>query len=526
MGALTIIRFGLLVNCLVVSVRSVQNQDHDSNTIETSVGNSRRGKHVLLPTSFVYPYSPYPYNSYAYSYGYLTPNALQFSPVVHAAPPFPTHIATTGPCYNTKGVLGKCTSFRDCYPYFKLPVVGNFDTWVIGMFDTCSYYTEHGKQVFGVCCTDPTNQPLNPPESSNDISDTITINSDSQVLSNSSASTYDGAKSPEISNWPPPLPTHPPDHTIPPLPTHPPSPGFPALVTTTKPIIILPTTKPPIYKPTIITTKTTSRPASITTPIPVSDVNLAACGAKNGVPDQERIVGGHNADINEWPWIAALFNGGRQFCGGSLIDNIHILSAAHCVAHMSSWDVARLTVRLGDYNIKTNSEVRHIEKKVKRVVRHRGFDSRTLYNDIALLTLDSPVEFTSQIRPVCLPAGSGSRDWSGSTATVIGWGSLRESGPQPSVLQEVNIPIWSNRDCKLKYGHAAPGGIVDHMICAGQANKDSCSGDSGGPLMVNSGKWTQVGIVSWGIGCGKGQYPGVYTRVEKFLPWIQKNLKQ
>lgn len=111
---------------------------------------------------------------------------------------------------------------------------------------------------------------------------------------------------------------------------------------------------------------------------------------------------------------------------------------------MSSWDVARLTVRLGDYNIKTNSEVKHIEKKVKRVVRHRGFDSRTLvsgfqtrywtylieihfqYNDIAILTLESPVQFSSVIRPVCLPSG-GARDWAGSTGTVIGWGSLRES---------------------------------------------------------------------------------------------------
>jgi secreted trypsin-like serine protease len=133
------------------------------------------------------------------------------------------------------------------------------------------------------------------------------------------------------------------------------------------------------------------------------------------------------------------------------------------------------------------------------------------------------VQFTQQIRPICLPTVG--NDFSGQTGTVIGWGSLRESGPQPSILQEVNIPIWSNRDCKLKYGPAAPGGIVEHMLCAGQAARDSCSGDSGGPLMVNSGKWTQVGIVSWGIGCGKGQYPGVYTRVEKFLPWIKKNLK-
>lgn len=92
---------------------------------------------------------------------------------------------------------------------------------------------------------------------------------------------------------------------------------------------------------------------------------------------------------------------------------------------MNSWDVARLTVRLGDYNIHTNTEIRHIERRVKRVVRHRGFNSRTLYNDVALLTLSEPVEFTEQIRPICLP--SGSQLYSGKTATVIGWGSLRES---------------------------------------------------------------------------------------------------
>uniref|UniRef100_A0A1B6D1R4 Phenoloxidase-activating factor 2 n=1 Tax=Clastoptera arizonana TaxID=38151 RepID=A0A1B6D1R4_9HEMI len=327
------------------------------------------------------------------------------------------------------------------------------------------------------------------------------------------------------SNWPPPLPTHPPSPPPQPWPpsVQPPAPKPPTpKPPTSKP----PTPKPPVSKP--------SKPPTPKPPVPVStqpttegneipDISDASCGAKNGFQDQERIVGGQNADPGEWPWIAALFNGGRQFCGGSLIDETHILTAAHCVAHMSSWDVARLTVRLGDHNIKTSSEIKHIEKKVKRVVRHRGFDARTLYNDIALLTLDSPVTFSKQVRSICLPQGR--TLYAGKTATVIGWGSLRESGPQPAVLQEVNIPIWTNSECKTKYGTAAPGGIVEHFICAGQATRDSCSGDSGGPLMINDGRWTQVGVVSWGIGCGKGQYPGVYTRVTHFMPWISKNLK-
>ncbi|CAH1989251.1 unnamed protein product [Acanthoscelides obtectus] len=406
-----------------------------------------------------------------------------------------------------------------CYPFFKAPDANTYN-WFLGMYDTCSYISSQGRQMFGVCCPNPAT-PSEVPGSASTEKATISQGSTPQKPNKPSTVTNQTSiYYPQTLNWPPPLPTHPPHHTIPPLPTHPPSPGYPVAPTTSsapnKPTASMPTS----YKPSV--TAPAIKPTSTKAPSGAKPIT-ASCGAKNGYEDQERIVGGHNADPNEWPWIAGLFVGGRQFCGGSLIDKQHILSAAHCVAHMSSWDVARLTVRLGDHNIKTSSEVRHVEKRVKRVVRHRGFDSRTLYNDIAILTLDSPVEFSHQIRPICLP--SGNNDHAGKTGTVIGWGSLRESGPQPAVLQEVNIPIWNNRDCKLKYGPAAPGGIVEHMICAGRANRDSCSGDSGGPLMVKNGKWTQIGIVSWGIGCGKGQYPGVYTRVEKFLPWIYKNLK-
>lgn len=136
--------------------------------------------------------------------------------------------------------------------------------------------------------------------------------------------------------WPPPIPTHPPDHTIPPLPTHPPSPGLPSTFSTTsKP------TSTSSKKPSVATTWPTKKPgwwitsstaAPTTSKLPVGDVNLSQCGAKNGNQDQERIVGGKNADPGEWPWIAALFNAGRQFCGGSLIDDKHVLTAAHCVA--------------------------------------------------------------------------------------------------------------------------------------------------------------------------------------------------
>lgn len=383
-------------------------------------------------------------------------------------------IVSVNPCLSNRGVLGTCTRFKQCYPYLRLPDFV-WEPVVLDAFDSCSLIGADGSQGVGVCCTNAV--PVHP------------------VIS------QDLSEESEISpipgfpfQWPPPIPTHPPDHTPA---THP-----PYIVSTTE----------PIHSNTDVSV--TTEPTKIDT----------SCGQKNGYQDQERIVGGQNAEQNEWPWVVAIFNSGKQFCGGSLIDSQHILTAAHCVAQFNSWDVARLSVNLGDHNIRQKNEVKHVERKIKRLVRHKGFDMRTLYNDVAILTLDKPVEFSQTVRSICLPRGRAS--FEGKIGTVIGWGSLRESGPQPSILQKVNIPVWTNAECKARYGPAAPGGIVDHMLCAGRATKDSCTGDSGGPLMVNDGKWTQVGIVSWGIGCGKGEYPGVYTRVSYFMPWITKNIKK
>ncbi|CAH0724813.1 unnamed protein product, partial [Brenthis ino] len=441
-------------------------------------------------------------------------------------------------CETALGKRGTCKSYRECYPLFK--VFGS-EGWIMGHYDTCTYISNE-KEVFGVCCTEPVGTP---PQQEPDVQRLGLLrpsfpmpltNLESFISSGLSPQWYNNFYRQVPAQWPPalpPLPTHPPNHAAP---THPPS--LIAGITSPNPVEG-PSQTPPTTtwgtKPPASTTKQTWPPVLPTQPTkpPSQPGTDSSCGIKNGPQtygsayeskDEERIVGGHNAELNEWPWIVALFNNGRQFCGGSLVDASHVVSAAHCVAHMTSWDVARLTARLGDHNIRTNSETQHVERKIKRVVRHRNFDMRTLYNDVAVLTLDQPVPFSKNIRPVCLPAGG--RAYAGLMGTVIGWGSLRETGPQPSILQEVSIPIWTNAECRLKYGSAAPGGIVDHMLCAGKASMDSCSGDSGGPLMVNEGgRWTQVGIVSWGIGCGKGQYPGVYTRVTSFLPWIQKNSK-
>jgi len=236
-----------------------------------------------------------------------------------------------------------------------------------------------------------------------------------------------------------------------------------------------------------------------------------------------RIVNGIQAQKHEFPFMVALMNHNRQFCGGSLIDELHILTAAHCVAHMSTTDVKNLRVRLGDHNIKTASETSStVEMKVRRVVRHKGFSSKTLHNDVAILTMESPVRETEHIKRIELAAGS--NKFVGYQVTVAGWGTLREGGIQPGTLMKVNVNVWTNQQCRTSYGHHAPGGITEHMLCAASKDKDSCSGDSGGPLFLkdNNNKFMQVGIVSWGIGCAQENYPGVYTRVSQLLPWINR----
>nr|XP_045620801.1 serine protease 44-like [Procambarus clarkii] len=233
-----------------------------------------------------------------------------------------------------------------------------------------------------------------------------------------------------------------------------------------------------------------------------------------------KVTGGTPATPHTYPWIAAVFNRNKQFCGGSLIDSTHILTAAHCIAHMSHLDIANLRVRVGAHNIHLAERTAQ-EFKVSRVVRHKDYDSRKLLNDVAMMTLDRPAVFNDVVRPVCLDRSG--NDYVDEFVTVAGWGSMFEGGPQPATLYEVKLKVTSNAECRSTYGAAAPGGIVDSYLCAGATGFDSCQGDSGGPLVkFVDGVWKQIGLVSWGIGCGKSYYPGVYTRISSFISWIDR----
>jgi len=418
-----------------------------------------------------------------------------------------TFMMTDRACWMTNGRVGICSTVRQCYPNVRLPQLGNLETWMLGSRGTCSYVEPDGRQVYGVCCA------------SHD-SGAVPVPIDP----------LSGLPAPPTFPWWVYFPTAAP--TTPTLPPWAPKPPTPTTTTTTTTTTQAPTTTT-TAAPATTTTTTTQAPSTTKAPS-LTDLGGANTKYTCGIGPKKmlsfddyasRIIGGKDAVKNSWPFIVALLNRGHQFCGGSLLDSTHILTAAHCVAHMDSWDVARLEVALGMHTLRPIDPAA-LRKKVRRVTRHKGFDSRTLYNDIALLTLDSPIQFSSTMSPVCLPNSATSDKYANQEAAVIGWGAIKEGGSQPSVLQQVTVRIQTNDECKKNYGNDAPGGIVDHFLCAANPGRDSCSGDSGGPLIVQNGpgsQWVQAGIVSWGIGCGLAPYPGVYTRVTSFMQWINKN---
>uniref|UniRef100_A0A672G6J5 Zgc:100868 n=1 Tax=Salarias fasciatus TaxID=181472 RepID=A0A672G6J5_SALFA len=236
---------------------------------------------------------------------------------------------------------------------------------------------------------------------------------------------------------------------------------------------------------------------------------LSVCGR---APRNSRVVGGAVAPEGSWPWQVSLHRSGGHFCGGSLINNQWVLSAAHC----------QVTVYLGRQT-QAGPNPNEESRSVSQIISHPDYDSGSSDNDVALLRLSSETPFTDYIVPVCL-AAPGSSVHSGVSTWVTGWGALTEGGFSPDDLMEVEVPVVGNRQCNCDYG---VGQITDNMLCAGfrEGGKDSCQGDSGGPLVTKQGDvWIQLAIVSFGFGCARPEFPGVYARVSRYMSWINSQI--
>ncbi|XP_066150939.1 trypsin-1-like isoform X2 [Euwallacea fornicatus] len=259
-------------------------------------------------------------------------------------------------------------------------------------------------------------------------------------------------------------------------------------------------------------------PHPVPTPVPNMDCPKCTCGL---ALKHKRIVGGVETLVNEYPWMVALQYNNRFFCGASLINNKYLLTAAHCV---NGFNRERLSAMFLDHDRSNSYETTTFTRKIRNVFRHKSYGQGGNYNnDVALLQLDKEVSLSDMTRPVCLPATG--KSFTGLNGIAVGWGAQEQHGSVSTKLREVTVPIMSNVDCK-KTGYNSR--ITDNMLCAGfhDGKKDSCQGDSGGPLHVINGNLHEVvGIVSWGEGCAQPNYPGVYTRVNRYITWIMSNTK-
>ncbi|XP_024866389.1 transmembrane protease serine 2 [Kryptolebias marmoratus] len=242
------------------------------------------------------------------------------------------------------------------------------------------------------------------------------------------------------------------------------------------------------------------------------------CGTTSASPSS-RIVGGTEAVNGAWPWQVSLQISKQHMCGGSIISQNWILSAAHCFQKYSNPVIWR--VYYGDVRL---SQMTHY-KDIQRIIIHENFHSETNDNDIALLKLKTPLSFTSRVLPVCLPNASVNIS-AGSQAWITGWGALYSTGPSPNILNQAQVTIYDREACNAP--HVLSGSVTQTMICAGKLDGgvDTCQGDSGGPLVMKAENlWWLVGDTSWGYGCAQKNKPGVYGNVIYFNDWIFKQMK-
>jgi len=238
----------------------------------------------------------------------------------------------------------------------------------------------------------------------------------------------------------------------------------------------------------------------------------------NNFQVEPRIINGSQVSDEDltWKFIVTLKYNNNFYCSGSLVSPSWILTSAHCLFDISNnkaFTVSPLDTIGTDSYIVTNTTNFAIEK----FILHPSFNINTLNNDIALIKLRNPI-FTIQPIPY-------DKSYSlniNAPTKVAGWGSVNTTNDDyPSRLHEALTPILDFNQCNASLSYN--GTLTNNMICAGywEGTRDSCRGDSGGPLVLNK---TLVGIISWGYGCARNEYPGIYTKVKNYINWINSYL--
>ncbi|ERL85365.1 serine protease easter isoform X1 [Dendroctonus ponderosae] len=308
----------------------------------------------------------------------------------------------------------------------------------------------------------------------------------------------------------------------------------------------------PVEEPTLTTSTTPasnfnvlSGEAIVSNLLP--DTDICGTGAQN------RIYGGEKADLDEFPWMVLVEyerpNGQIEtYCGGVLINSRYILTAAHCLKGKDlpkSWKM--VSVRLGEYNTDTKEDCIEavgarrqcappaVYVAVEETIAHENYDPYHInqYNDIALLRLIRNVHYSDYVRPICLPKTSTllSKSYVNKNLVVAGWGRTENSSAS-NIKLKLEVPVENEEKCFQTYRKAHIRLGASQLCAGGKKGRDSCTGDSGGPLMgveataEGNVNWYSVGVVSFGRSpCGLKNWPGVYTKVANYVPWIVSNLR-
>jgi len=257
------------------------------------------------------------------------------------------------------------------------------------------------------------------------------------------------------------------------------------------------------------------------------------CGLANR-RQTSKIAGGKKTDVNKYPWqvYIRIQQIPVPYCGGSVLSNQWILTAAHC---FESWITkSDVKVYLGDHNYKIPDEAKSIPMDVAEIILHDKWIKRNIYRyDFALLKLTDEIDFQSHphIRPICLPADGSKKDYSDYVATATGWGGTSWGGTGSPHLLEVDLTVVTETECREHYDSTD----IEQLLCTkGDSGKGICSGDSGGPLVTkedgSSGtdpgqNYELIGVTSFTKqGTCKGTVQG-FARVTAQLKWIREKIK-
>uniref|UniRef100_A0A8C1VEQ9 Transmembrane serine protease 3b n=1 Tax=Cyprinus carpio TaxID=7962 RepID=A0A8C1VEQ9_CYPCA len=247
-----------------------------------------------------------------------------------------------------------------------------------------------------------------------------------------------------------------------------------------------------------------------------TQIQLVCCGVECGSRPavRSRIVGGNLSRSGLVPWQVSLHYQNQHLCGGSVISERWILTAAHCVygfAQPVLWAV---------YAGIINQPLGVTEAlSVEKIIYHANYRPGGLSYNIALIKLKLPLSFNDQVVPICLPSyGESFED--GQKCLISGWGATEDGGEASVSLHIAQVPLLPSRDCRRL-------GLTSWNICAGfsEGGAGTCQGDSGGPLACQGSGWTLVGAASWAESCGQKNKPGIYTSISEALTWIQQQME-